>query len=372
MYHYERRVLITAGICAALSYFASSSIVSLTIVVFLVLYSSPTMLKLFFNSRTARNDAINAIASINGYSSGFKAIVNRKKKLFFNLPYEQQQQGIPTYRRYKQAEYLATEKNSRFLYDLTQFFEKKCEISPAEVTLKRISSRAANPNSGINVLNAFVRDWSRYNTEREMLFEPFWKHLPPGCKLLIPGAGLGRFASDAVCRGFDVTAVEMDHLMSLSALYALSRPRNTTIFPFVHQFSHWYDGNDQLEGISLDFSSANVLKWLHMDFLDIVDTYDAVASLFFIDTAQNVFDYLKSIKRIVRPGGVWVNYGPLKWGTAPYCEPSADELIKFLSTDGWAIDAVWKGANRYDGSSSSMLASKYLLIGWRATRLSNA
>lgn len=75
------------------------------------------------------------------------------------------------------------------------------------------------------------------------------------------------------------------------------------------------------------------------------------------------------MKRVVKPGGMWVNYGPPKWGSAPFYEPSANELINFLAEDGWKIDAVWKGANRYDGSPHSMLASQYLLIGWRATRI---
>jgi carnosine N-methyltransferase len=39
--------------------------------------------------------------------------------------------------------------------------------------------------------------------------------------------------------------------------------------------------------------------------------WDAVATCFFIDTAHNVVEYLEVIARCLKPGGVWVNFGPL-------------------------------------------------------------
>ena len=39
--------------------------------------------------------------------------------------------------------------------------------------------------------------------------------------------------------------------------------------------------------------------------------WNAVATCFFIDTAHNVVEYLEIIARCLRPGGVWVNFGPL-------------------------------------------------------------
>ena len=42
-----------------------------------------------------------------------------------------------------------------------------------------------------------------------------------------------------------------------------------------------------------------------------VGQWDAVATCFFIDTAHNVVEYLEIISRCLRPGGVWVNFGPL-------------------------------------------------------------
>jgi carnosine N-methyltransferase len=36
-----------------------------------------------------------------------------------------------------------------------------------------------------------------------------------------------------------------------------------------------------------------------------------VATCFFIDTANNIIKYIKTIWDILKPGGLWVNCGPL-------------------------------------------------------------
>ena len=43
------------------------------------------------------------------------------------------------------------------------------------------------------------------------------------------------------------------------------------------------------------------------------DAYDAVAAVFFLDTAPNLIRYLQVIRRCLRPGGVLINVGPLLW-----------------------------------------------------------
>ena len=41
--------------------------------------------------------------------------------------------------------------------------------------------------------------------------------------------------------------------------------------------------------------------------------WDCVMTCFFLDTAVNVLDYLDVIKNILKPGGIWINFGPLEW-----------------------------------------------------------
>lgn len=44
---------------------------------------------------------------------------------------------------------------------------------------------------------------------------------------------------------------------------------------------------------------------------DQVAKWDAVVTCFFLDTAPNVLAYLETIYRLLKPGGFWLNLGPL-------------------------------------------------------------
>jgi len=39
--------------------------------------------------------------------------------------------------------------------------------------------------------------------------------------------------------------------------------------------------------------------------------WDALVTCFFLDTAPVVFEYMETIHRLLRPGGIWINFGPL-------------------------------------------------------------
>lgn len=42
-------------------------------------------------------------------------------------------------------------------------------------------------------------------------------------------------------------------------------------------------------------------------------TFDAVCTVFFIDTAPNLLAYIETVKKCLKRGGVWINLGPLLW-----------------------------------------------------------
>ena len=41
--------------------------------------------------------------------------------------------------------------------------------------------------------------------------------------------------------------------------------------------------------------------------------FDAVTTLFFLDTAPNLVAYLETIKSCLKTNGIWINLGPLHW-----------------------------------------------------------
>lgn len=43
----------------------------------------------------------------------------------------------------------------------------------------------------------------------------------------------------------------------------------------------------------------------------IEDKWDSVVTCFFIDTGHNVASCIDIIHKILKPGGVWINFGPL-------------------------------------------------------------
>lgn len=59
---------------------------------------------------------------------------------------------------------------------------------------------------------------------------------------------------------------------------------------------------------------------------------------FFIDTATNIYEYLETIKKLLKPGtGVWINVGPVQWHHNALLRPSVDELKDLIQAHGWKI-----------------------------------
>ena len=42
-----------------------------------------------------------------------------------------------------------------------------------------------------------------------------------------------------------------------------------------------------------------------------LDDWDCVATCFFIDTAHNIIEYVERLHKILKTGGVWINFGLL-------------------------------------------------------------
>merc|ERR1711933_634216 len=84
-----------------------------------------------------------------------------------------------------------------------------------------------------------------------------------------------------------------------------SEPRCYTLFPFI-------------------LSTVNQVK-----------AWDAIATAFFLDTAKNIFLYIRTMAAILRTGGVWTNLGPLLYHYADVeneisIELSLEEVRPFI------------------------------------------
>ena len=134
-----------------------------------------------------------------------------------------------------------------------------------------------------------------------------------------------------------------------------SKVNEFTIHPFIHSFSHHLTRQNHLRSVQIpDVHPGHLLinhtstnprnpyspssstttttplstpyslpatrfSMIAGDFLQCyasegsVSAWDAVCTVFFIDTAPNVIAYVETIYQILRKGGVWVNLGPLLW-----------------------------------------------------------
>jgi carnosine N-methyltransferase len=63
--------------------------------------------------------------------------------------------------------------------------------------------------------------------------------------------------------------------------------------------------------------------------------YSCVITLFFIDTSPNVLSTLQQIYRLLRPGGIWINLGPLLWPVEAKLEPCLEEVWAMCRNAGF-------------------------------------
>lgn len=214
-----------------------------------------------------------------------------------------------------------------------------------------------------STLRQLFREWSAGgSSEREACFAPIIEALNAEypslvqrnqLKVLIPGAGLGRLVFELCYHGYGVEGNEISYHQTLTSNHILNFTQKTEefeLYPFVHEFSNHLTRADQFQKVlvpdinpgvelekawqaqlagpqeqgnsSLDLEPVHPFSRLSYSSADFCIAYskeehaamfDAVTTVFFIDTAPNLIRYVKSVHNCLKEGGIWVNLGPLKW-----------------------------------------------------------
>ncbi|GAA6063534.1 hypothetical protein JCM10212_004240 [Sporobolomyces blumeae] len=203
-------------------------------------------------------------------------------------------------------------------------------------------------------------------------------------KVLVPGCGLARLAYEIALLGFETTANDFSSYMSLAQRFVLSPTHTHTrdqhvVSPYVHSFSHqrtrdhltrqvrFPDVVPSLSSLSISTADedddeverkrrvgvddegtrgrqrdAGRLKLRPGDFTTEFEpergTYDAVVTLFFIDTASNLLVYFDTIWHLLRPGGVWINEGPLLYFGKVSMELPLEDVVKAAELIGFVFE----------------------------------
>ncbi|KAK2697388.1 hypothetical protein QWA68_003786 [Fusarium oxysporum] len=275
-----------------------------------------------------------------------------------------------------------------------------------------------------STIRQFYRDWTEAGAaEREASYGPVMKALAAETEkypdraplnVLVPGAGLGRLVFDLVANGYTAEGNEISYHQLLASSYILNycpAAEQHTIYPWVHSFSNHLTRANHLRSYRVpDIHPASVLaatpnagemSMCAADFLCLYSNedheaqYDAVASVFFLDTAPNLIRYLEVIRHCLRPGGVLINVGPLLWhfennapgtrgqdGEAEHDPKSSsgiadpgsfeladDEVIALLEKMGFVVEWHKTGVHApYIHDPDSLLQSTYRASTWMARK----
>jgi carnosine N-methyltransferase len=183
-------------------------------------------------------------------------------------------------------------------------------------------------------LKQFYRDWSKSGQiERDCCYKPVIEEImrlfplaggsTQNVGILVPGAGLGRLAWEIARLGYKCQGNEFSMYMLLASNFILNKSlpvESVSIHPWVMRFSNNWSNEHQRTLVKIpdvdtsDLPSFGKFSMTAGDFLLVYSTegeWDCVATCFFIDTAHNVIEYLEKIYHILKPGGYWINIGPL-------------------------------------------------------------
>ena len=242
----------------------------------------------------------------------------------------------------------------------------------------------------VTTLTQIVRDWTEHGVdERQNSYGPIIKaletYLPRENKhnvnVLVPGAGLGRLVFETAKRGFSCQGNEFSLYMLFASNFILNQltSRNCiTYYPWVHQFCNISKSDHQTMPVRFpdvdprDIPPDSNLSMAAGDFLEIytmANHWDSILTCFFIDTAHNIIAYVEKIYEILKPGGYWINNGPLLYHFADVpgecsIDLSYEDLRKVI-TENFKFDIVEEktdGISNYIQNPNSLLKMTYNCI----------
>jgi len=247
------------------------------------------------------------------------------------------------------------------------------------------------------IIRNIVRDWApEGQKERDQCYKPILEELnrlfpgrskerPPCC--LVPGAGLGRLTLEISSLGFVSQGNEFSYYMMICSSFILNHTRiagEWTIYPWIHSNCNSLSDNDQLRPVSfpdIHPTSAGITEGFSMCGGDFVEVYkdeslraswDVVVTCFFLDTAQNIVEYIEIISNILKDGGVWINLGPLlyhfadAYGTEDEMsiELSLEDVKKIALHYGFELETEKIIETTYTANPRAMMQNHYFAAFW--------
>ena len=253
-----------------------------------------------------------------------------------------------------------------------------------------------------STLKLFIRDWAidgieeRNSTYKPILNELqlFFKDRPKkdfeeGINVLVPGAGLGRLMYEIAKLGFKSQGNEFSYYMLLCSNYIFN---NTTkkdefmIQPLIHSFGNIK--NEEIPFKKIMIPDENLAEELSKTdtgemsmvagefcrvYKDKINFFDSIVTCYFIDTANNVIEYIETIHNIIKIGGLWINFGPLLYHYTDNpnevsIELSWEEIKKIIIDFGFEFKKEEEIKTTYSSNKDSMMQRIYKCIFFTAIK----
>ena len=272
----------------------------------------------------------------------------------------------------------------------------------AGTTQQSSSDDAASYSTIFQIMVHLRRDWTDQGAEvRQRIYGSMVRALATHMedksqaqgrpRILIPGAGLSRLALEiAHGIGAAVDCCESSKIFALATrnlFKSAAAGKSHTFYPLIHTpFQDDWDFATRLEPFHTPDKGEAVRAWREGKVQGSVSlqlancstfyreasfasSFDAVASSFFIDTGD-VLQNIAIIAHVLRPGGVWVNAGPLHYHQ-PSLPLSHKDVLALAASMGFELVHEERIVSDYAGESRVSMKPEHYeipLCVWRLAR----
>lgn len=290
-----------------------------------------------------------------------------KNESFITSMTQRQQHLLADYSEHLQKLRVCVDHNQEIikliLTDVDQLFENinhselDCATRPDLSEMEKVNS----------VLRQIGRDWSSVGEqERAQCYQPIIDEIRrqfpakantrrSDIRVLVPGAGLGRLAFEIARLGYTCQGNEFALFMLFASNFVLNKCPGVNIYriyPWCNSHCNNLRAADQSSLVCFpDVNPSSLppdsnLSMAAGDFLEIyteAQQWHCVATCFFIDCANNIVQFIEAIYHILKPGGVWINLGPLLYHFADIVgensiEPPYEHIKSIILSVGFQLE----------------------------------
>jgi len=202
-----------------------------------------------------------------------------------------------------------------------------------------------------NIFTYIIRDWTNERAhERKETYNDIINDVleifPSSCddsikyKFLIPGSALNRLGYELCKYGYDIEGNDYLFFNGIFSdfIFNHAKKEEFCIYPNIDSFSNFLDEDSifrkySFPDVDIDIKNNNKCGKFKVSIGDFVKLYynkknyfDCIITCYFIDTAQNVIQYIDIIYNILKKGGIWINFGPLSYHWSGYPNSISIEL----------------------------------------------